>query len=148
MFVVTIPDEMFIFINQQFVRFRAPYPEPECINEAGNFLLDYVSTKDYFPNTPSEAEWRFANAHNGLNSTEKQSILPGLEYRIKIDLRKQISIDQLHLAAWSALMWCWSPEGEIHVRFNQEADFRRADIQRWNQGDANYSVSPQFDCPF
>lgn len=148
MFVVTIPDEMFIFMNQQFVRFNAPYPDPECINQAGNYLLDYVTKKDYFPDVPSEAEWRYRNPHTGLNSTEKEALLPMLEYRIKIDHKKQITADQLHLAAWAALMWCWSNEGEMHVRFNQEAEVRSAEIQRWNQGDPNYTVSAQFDIPF
>jgi len=149
MFVVTIPDEMFIFINREFVRFNAPYPEPECINAAGNHLLDYVSNKDYFPDTVSEARWRYENSHTGMNATEKHAILPGLEYKIKIELRKTITIDQLHLAAWAALMWCWSEEGEMHVRFNQEADFRRQEIQDWHAGIQHVdNVSKEFDCPF
>lgn len=133
MFVVTIPDEMFIFMNKQFVRFQAPYPDERTINETGNYLLEYLTKKDYFPDTPSEAHWRMENPQTGLTILERESILPGLEYRLKVEKRLQIDIDQMHLAAWSALMWCWTPEGEIHVRFNQEAESRSQVIREWER---------------
>jgi hypothetical protein len=121
-FVWTIPDEMLLFINRQFVRFNAPYPTEKAINEVGEFVIHYVSEHDYFPRVPSEAAERFNDPSGGLSSAEKLALMGPLEYRIKVQLFQQIDFNQLHLACWAALLWCWSEEGEFYVRFNKESN--------------------------
>jgi hypothetical protein len=117
----TIPDEMYLFMNRQFVRFNAPYPPEKVINEVGEFVMAYVAEQDYFPRVPSEAAERFNDPSGGLNSAEKLALMGPLEYRIKVQLFINIDFNQLHLACWAALLWCWSEEGELYVRFHKES---------------------------
>lgn len=117
MYPWTIPDEMVHFIGRQFIRFNAPYPPEKAVDIIGEFILDYVAKKDYFPRSPSEAVWRHDHPEEGLTEPEKLSFIGPLEIILKTRHFIDISFEQMHLVAWSALLWSWSEEGERYVRF-------------------------------
>jgi hypothetical protein len=134
MFVWTIPDGLCTFVNRQFLRFQAPFPSERALNEIGELTIDYVARNNYFPGNVEEALWRFNNPHIGLTESERYKIAAPIEYKIKVKMLEKISFEQLHLAVWSALMWCWTEEGFTHVSY----------IIERNKKDLAISA----DCPF
>ena len=120
MFPWKIPDEMVIFIDRQFTRFGAPFPPEKAVDVIGDLVLTYVAKADYFPPTLSESLWRYNNPEEGLSESEKRNILGPIEVIVKTTNFIDISFEQVHLCVWSALLWCWSEEGEIYVRFTKK----------------------------
>lgn len=121
MFVNSIPDQMFIFMNQQFVRFphaREHIPSEYAMNEIGDFVLEFAISTNYLRH--AAFKWRLDNPQTGLNDSERLDILAPLEHLLKIQLKENINYDQIHLAAWAALMWCWSDDGGRYVNAVQE----------------------------
>jgi hypothetical protein len=121
MYVWTIPDELCFQINKQFIRFNAPLPSERALNEIGESVIEYVSKHNYFPSSYDEYMWRSSNPYMGLSEPEKMALIAPLEYKIKVHMLEKITFDQIHLAIWASLMWCWSEEGVKHVLFHQEA---------------------------
>ena len=117
MYPWTIPDEMVHFISRQFIRFNAPYPVEKAVDIIGDKILEYVAKEDYFPHSPSEALWRYDHPSEGMTEFEKRWIVAPIEILVKRNHLIDISFEQIHLCAWSALLWCWSEEGESYVRF-------------------------------
>jgi hypothetical protein len=111
----SVPDESVCFVEEQFKRFGAPLPPNKAIDQGIAFVIDYVARHDYCPPGGSEEAIRRYNAP-GLTEPEKYTILGPMEYLIKIKVGiRDIGIDQLHLLAWSTLLFCWSEEGENSV---------------------------------
>lgn len=120
-----------MFINRQFVRLaQGHYPEEKVINEVGEFVLEYVSKHDYFPRARSEAEWRYNHPQEGLSDMEKLALMGPLEFRLKVQLLINVSFNQIHLATWGALLWCWTDEGGRYVNFVQETAAKNESLQR------------------
>lgn len=133
MFVWTIPDELCTFVNRQFVRFQAPFPSEKVLNEVGEFVIDYVAINNYFPSSVYDAQVRYANPSAGLSEPERFALIAPLEYKIKVKLLEKVTFEQLHLAAWSALMWCWTEKGVGHVNYRKETIQKDASVYSNNQ---------------
>lgn len=112
----TVPNEIIYFIKEQFDRFQAPVPSDKALDKVSDFILNYIAKSNYYPTCGGqEAQHRYENP--GMTEPEKIAMLGKLEYELKIDMREGISFEQLHLAAWSAMLFCWSDEGEQHVEW-------------------------------
>lgn len=116
----TIPDEAVAFIELEFMRFCAPLPSQRAVDKIGDYIIQYVIKNDYYP-TAEEASRRYLTP--GMTEPEKHAILAKLEYELKIGLREQISFDQLHLAAWAALLYCWSEPAEEHMNWFRRVEY-------------------------
>lgn len=110
----SIPDELAHFIQNQFKRFGVPEPDWKLIDEAGVFVSQYVARYNYFPYSPHEATHRFHQSP-GLREDEKYKLVGPLEVKMFQLTRMQYDIRYIELAAWAALMWCWSEEGIGHT---------------------------------
>lgn len=110
-----IPDGAVWFIELQFKRFCAPLPSQKVVDKVGDYVITYTLKNSYYPATTLEAKARYDRP--GLTEAEKHAILGPLEYELKVKLREEISFDQLHLAAWAALLYCWSEESESDMRW-------------------------------
>ena len=110
-----VPPELVAFIDEQLQRFRAPTPSDKAVDAIGDFVINYVIKNNYFPATAQEAAARYAKP--GLTEPEKVQLIGPLEYHLKVQLRENITVDQIHLAAWAALLFCWSERGEEHVEW-------------------------------
>lgn len=113
----TIPDEAVWFVEYQFDRFQAPKPSQKSIDVIGDFVITHVVKNRYWPTTPGDAVVRYNVP--GLTEAEKHWFVPQLEIELKIKLRDPITFDQIHLACWSALLFCWSEDAEGAVRWYQ-----------------------------
>lgn len=112
MYPWTVPDELVRFVFQQFEHFGAEPPPDRVVNFVLDYIIRYVSRHRYYPATAAEVLARYERP--GLTEVEKYQLLPPLEYPLKLEF-PTLSIHQLHLAAWAALLFCWSQEGDEHV---------------------------------
>lgn len=118
----SVPDEIISFIEVEFQRFEAPLPSPKAMDHIADFVLTYIAEKNYYPQFPEEIIQRY-HMTPGLSEPEKLAFIGPLEYHLKVQLRENITFDQLHLAVWASLFYCWSKEGEKHVDW-----FRRHEV--------------------
>lgn len=116
----TIPDEAVAFIEMQFMRFCAPLPSQRSVDKIGDFVIQYIIKNNYYI-TPDEAVRRYREP--GLTEPEKYSLLAKLEYELKVGLREEILFDQLHLAAWAAMLYCWSEGAEEHMNWFRRVEY-------------------------
>ena len=113
MFPWTVPDEIVSFIYNHFECFREVPPSEKAIDTIADFVIDYVVDNKYFPATAQEAIARYEQP--GMSEPEKHQILGPLEVQLKLNMREDITIGQIHLAAWAALFYLWSEEGMEYV---------------------------------
>jgi glycosidase len=106
-------EEAIKFVDLQFDRFQAPKPSAKSVDKIVDYVTKYVTDNNYYPLNPNDAITRFT--YPGLTEPERFSITGKLEYELKMEIDRAITHDQIHLAAWAALMFCWSEEGEEHL---------------------------------
>lgn len=116
----TIPDEAVEFIEMEFMRFSAPLPSKRAVDKIGDYIIQYVIKNNYYP-TSEEASNRYLSP--GMTEPEKYAILAKLEYELKVGLREQITFDQIHLAAWAAMLYCWSEGAEENMNWFRRVEY-------------------------
>jgi hypothetical protein len=107
----TVPSEVILFIQQQFNRFGLPQPDWRVIEESAKSTIRYVAKHHFFPAQPAEAEYRYNNP--GLTFPEKVQLIGPVEFIT----RGIYNVETLHIAVWSALIWCWSQEGIQYINW-------------------------------
>ncbi len=115
MYPYNIPRELVSFLDMEFVRFRAPKPSEKSFDIIGAFVMKYVVKNHYYPFHPDDAHRRYK--YPGLTEPEKHHILGPLEYELKVNKHDPITFNQLHLAAWAALLFCWSQGARDHLEW-------------------------------
>ena len=109
----TVPDEIAHFIKNEYDRFGMPIPSNRAINEIADMVLMYIAKSDYsLPR--EELVHRYYHAP-GLSESEKNVIMTPIMIHVMDGLGENITIDQVDLGVWAALMFCWSDEGEQYV---------------------------------
>lgn len=101
------------FIQRQFDRFNAPRPQVKSLDRIVDYVTNYVIKNNYYPSDHVEALRRFNQP--GLTEPEKFALTAKLEYEIRLEIDRNISWNQIHLACWAALMYCWSDQSTDHL---------------------------------
>lgn len=130
------PIEIVTFTENEFVRFNAPKPDMSIIDDVCDCVLSMVSKEkaraEYY-----NYKWKpvgvevkhLYKAGKGLTPEEKVKYLDPLLLRIA---GEGVTIDQLHLIVWAALIFCWTQEGYYYVQsyqYDQKVSSDRASNQ-------------------
>jgi len=112
----SVSDDMVCFVEDQLDYYQVEKPENRIIDEVCFTVMDFVSSRDYFPPSAEDATRRYEVPR--LTQFEDVSLLRPLEEKLGI---RGIQID---LAIWAALLFCWSDKGDEHVRWKKLQDSR------------------------
>lgn len=115
-------DAMIAFFKNQFDRFQIELPSDRCIDKICEYVVTYVAKNQYYPRENEAMSRYLEDPPKGLTEPEKHALIPEIEIHLKIDLRETITDVQLHLGLWSALLFCWSEDGENDVKWVQKIE--------------------------
>lgn len=103
------------FVDFQFDRFKAPKPSEASLDKIIQYVTEYVIINHHYPLTPQDAMSRYA--YPGLTEAEKHRITGQLEFELKTAFDRKITHNQIHLASWATIMFCWSSQGDSHLNW-------------------------------